>query len=500
MITNIKIGYLDHHPNNPRKDLGDLSELAASIKARGVLQNLTVVPQKELGVDTVYTVIIGHRRLEAAKLAHLDELPCVIVDMDEKTQIATMLLENLQREDLTVYEQAQGFQLMLNLGESVSTIATMSGFSETTVRRRVNMLDLDKKEFEKSMERGATLMDYVALEKINNIDRKNEVLKQIGTKNFEYALRNAVDTEKREELTARILEQLNTFAEEVTDTRDLVYVGFLSISENEKIEIPEDSDTVKYYFCNNTYSIRIYREKTEADDNDDDEEDETPFEREARERREKLDAITHTAFNLRQSFVKDFKPQKKQHNIIATFAAVQMIDSSSFWQFESKVLSFLGMVTADGQKQKDVILDLIEAEPERILFVMSYLRINEYDHDDYYDYVEMHESNEKIDKAYAILEQLGYVMSDDEKALQDGTHELLRPEDPCYRCRYSRHNCKKCCATCEETCNSKQRCRKDSPDDEPNGEGAADERCDVCNGCGACDPDDDLDDDDAEDE
>ena len=103
--------------------------------------------------------------------------------MDKKTQVATMLLENIQRNDLTVYEQAQGFQMMLNLGETVSDISEKTGFSETTVRRRTKLLELDQEEFKKSTERGATLMDYAKLEKIKDINLRNEVLAKIGTNN-----------------------------------------------------------------------------------------------------------------------------------------------------------------------------------------------------------------------------------------------------------------------------------------------------------------------------
>ena len=97
-IQYIPVERLHPHPDNPRKDLGDLSELAASIKENGIFQNLTVVPDAELH----FTVIIGHRRLAASKLAGLTELPCVIVNMTPKEQVQTMLLENMQRSDLTV--------------------------------------------------------------------------------------------------------------------------------------------------------------------------------------------------------------------------------------------------------------------------------------------------------------------------------------------------------------------------------------------------------------
>ena len=63
----IPVTRLFPHPDNPRKDLGDLTELANSIKEKGIMQNLTVVPR----INSTYTVIIGHRRLAAAKAAGL---------------------------------------------------------------------------------------------------------------------------------------------------------------------------------------------------------------------------------------------------------------------------------------------------------------------------------------------------------------------------------------------------------------------------------------------
>ena len=191
-IVYIKTGNLFPHPDNPRKDLGDLTELTDSIKTNGVLQNLTVVPRS--GED--YTVIIGHRRLAAAKLAGLEEMPCVITEMTPQQQLKTMLVENMQRSDLTVYEQAQGFQLMLDMGETVDTIARDSGFSASTIRRRVKLLELDQDKFRKAEARGATLSDYLELDKIEDPQLKNEVLDAIGTANFKNKLSAAIDEEK----------------------------------------------------------------------------------------------------------------------------------------------------------------------------------------------------------------------------------------------------------------------------------------------------------------
>lgn len=112
-IEQIPIGRLLPHPENPRKELGELSELTESVKAKGILQNLTVVkaelvegvqiPEAPDGQNPAewYVVLIGHRRLAAAKEAGLETAPCVVAEMDRKDQLSTMLLENMQRCDLT---------------------------------------------------------------------------------------------------------------------------------------------------------------------------------------------------------------------------------------------------------------------------------------------------------------------------------------------------------------------------------------------------------------
>ena len=79
-IRYIKVERLLPHPQNPRKDLGDLTELANSIRENGIMQNLTVVPKGH----GYHTIIIGHRRHAAAKLAGLKEVPCVVANLDEK--------------------------------------------------------------------------------------------------------------------------------------------------------------------------------------------------------------------------------------------------------------------------------------------------------------------------------------------------------------------------------------------------------------------------------
>ena len=84
-IQMISLELLHAHKDNPRKQLGDLSELSDSIKQNGIMQNLTVVPAGEAGSKKEgYTIIIGHRRAAAAKAAGLTEVPCAVVHMSYK--------------------------------------------------------------------------------------------------------------------------------------------------------------------------------------------------------------------------------------------------------------------------------------------------------------------------------------------------------------------------------------------------------------------------------
>ena len=209
-IVWLPVENLFEHPDNPRKELGDISELVESIKEDGVLQNLTVVkggpgvPPGEKG----WTVIIGHRRRAAAIEAGLKELPCVVAEMDPKKQLSTMLVENMNRTDLTVYEQAKGFQMMLDLGETEKSIAKMTGFSETTVRRRVKLNKLDEKLFKESQGKNISLGDYMLLTEIEDDKERSRLMADLGTRDFEWRVTNAIAQQNNDRAFAKLKKQL----------------------------------------------------------------------------------------------------------------------------------------------------------------------------------------------------------------------------------------------------------------------------------------------------
>ncbi len=209
-ILNIKTKNLYPHPQNPRKDLGNLDELADSIRKNGIMQNLTVIPLSalteepdlqpepdDISLHSDFYVLIGHRRLSAAKLAGVTELPCKIISkISVKEQVGIMLEENMQRNDLTVYEQAQGFQMMLDLGETEDSIAEKTGFSKATIRHRLNIAKLDQNVLKsKEQQEGfqMNLMDLYELEKIEDIELRNKILNEAtDSKNLAFRVRNSV--------------------------------------------------------------------------------------------------------------------------------------------------------------------------------------------------------------------------------------------------------------------------------------------------------------------
>ena len=204
-IRMIPIGDLEHHPENPRKDLGDLTELTESIRKNGVYQNLTVVADLD---REKYLVVIGNRRMEAAKAAGMVELPCVISDMDHKEQIATMLEENMQRQDLTVFEQAKGFQMMMDLGFTPKEISEKTGFSETTVNRRLKMAELDENTFRKAVGKQITMDDLDRIGQLDSVKERNALLKEYGENNFDWKLNRAIKVQKAKKVKGKAHQML----------------------------------------------------------------------------------------------------------------------------------------------------------------------------------------------------------------------------------------------------------------------------------------------------
>jgi ParB family chromosome partitioning protein len=128
--TILPISMVEPNPDQPRTSLGNIEELAASIREKGVLEPIlvrAVAPNR-------YQIISGERRFRAASLAGLDEIPAIELDVDEKEQLEIALIENIQRKDLTPFEEAEGFlALQQKFDYTHEKISQVIGKSRTTV-------------------------------------------------------------------------------------------------------------------------------------------------------------------------------------------------------------------------------------------------------------------------------------------------------------------------------------------------------------------------------
>lgn len=434
-ITMLPVAELRHHPKNPRLELGDLSELAESIRARGVMQNLTVVPVG--GEDEGYYVVIGNRRLDAAKMAGVTELPCVISDMDEKEQMSTMVLENMQRSDLTVYEQAMGFQQMLDLGMTEKEIGEKTGFSESTVRRRVKLCRYDKEKFKEACERGATLMDWAELEKIEDPKRREKLVDALGTNNFKWELTTAIGHERDARWMAEFLPQVTPWAKEMPKDavvwRDYESKGYYSVhnTKQEQVVVPEDAAEKEYFYntqSGNSIGIYTRKESADAEEEEDEEKINVQLRQEARAE------LMKKAYSLREAFVKAYEGRKADRDVLISDLLDVLYMRYGYCAYMN-IDALRNVLEVEKPEDNRVTLadQTAGMNPEKRLLAL--LTVCIYQDKDTLGYIDKwsgaYKESQSLDRLYALLCRLGYQMSDEEKQLQDGTHEIFgnREED-----------------------------------------------------------------------
>lgn len=140
-VQQVAVELIQPNPHQPRTTFGkeQLAELAESIKAHGVIQPLIV----RSGPGDKYTLIAGERRLHAAKLAGLPEVPVVLRDADDQALVELALVENVQRADLSPLEAAEAYlQLHNEFGLSHQQIAERVGFSRVAITNTIGLLEL----------------------------------------------------------------------------------------------------------------------------------------------------------------------------------------------------------------------------------------------------------------------------------------------------------------------------------------------------------------------
>ena len=441
-ITMIPVGLLEHHPENPRKDLGDLTELTKSIKKNGIMQNLTVVADPE---TSKYMVVIGNRRLEAAKAAGLIELPCVVRDLDHKTQIATMLEENMQRADLTIYEQAQGFQMMMDLGYTAGEIAEKTGFGETTVRRRIKMAEMDAKLLKKACEakdtdRQITMFDFDRLAQVDDIKKRNDLLESIGDSNFEWQLRRTLkiqQADKMKDAAHKILQEAKLKklpqSERYSGKYRQLYGSECELDkwDGKKPFIPIKAEGELFYDEDDTDIMFFVKEKKQQN--------KQPEKSAAEKEKEKkidlawktVERVAEASTELRRKFAESMTVSPKnsmrmmQWGLVAALGAMMNYSTPTLAlvkKYEMQQMSIPDRIEKMTKilmemPQKlwpGLILTMFEGdkEPKTLSFTCG----------GRYDYPQ-HDRKINLENCYAWLTEFGYSMSDEEIQMMAGTHE-----------------------------------------------------------------------------
>lgn len=445
---------LYHHPNNPREAYDELEELADSFRALGVLQNLTVVPYSPVDhsalspedPDNSYVVIIGNRRLEGALLANLDTVPCVIAHMDLIKQVVTMEVENGMRKDTNPRKQAENYQLMLNLGETVDTIAGKTGFSTTTVRNRLKLLDLDSKKFKKAEDRGATMSDYLALNKIQDIELRNKVLDSIGTSNFQEQLNKAMTREKERKNAEDAVAIVKTYATQIQNFRDIpnliLCASFGWWCMDRPCTVPADKDTVKYYYTAEEREVKVFKQQDKA-----------KLDAEAEERRIAQEAynkadyerktITARTYERRRNFIASYteaKAKKLSGDIVdfSVVASMRLLDHKGNYYVNGRdrrypdpeALATLLEIPYDKNTREIDDTALSHCCVTTPMFTMLCMAYCMWDKPSQ-SYIRSrgasseYAANDELDTIYGVLQKLGYEMSEEERQLQDGCHPIF---------------------------------------------------------------------------
>jgi ParB family chromosome partitioning protein len=136
----IAIDQIDPNPEQPRVEIGDLDDLTASIKEKGILEPLLVKPSKNSGR---WMIIAGERRWRSARAAGLREVPCIEMDVDDRAVAEIALIENMQRKDLTPWEEADGLAALCEkFGYTHEEVASKVGKSRSTITEAMSIASL----------------------------------------------------------------------------------------------------------------------------------------------------------------------------------------------------------------------------------------------------------------------------------------------------------------------------------------------------------------------
>jgi ParB family chromosome partitioning protein len=179
-IRMIPLDRIDPNPQQARSELGNIEELMSSIKSKGVLEPILVRPRKDR-----YEIIAGERRYVASKRVGLREIPAIEMRVKDNEALEIALIENLQRKDLGVFEEADGLKALVDIyGYNHNQLAEKIGKARSTITEIVNVAQIPKRLRELCAEYEITsrsmLIEIAKLDKEEDMEKLITQISQRG--------------------------------------------------------------------------------------------------------------------------------------------------------------------------------------------------------------------------------------------------------------------------------------------------------------------------------
>lgn len=240
----IDIRRLEPNPHQPRREFGDLSDMVASVKEKGILEPILVRSH-----EGKYQIIAGERRYQAARTAGLQRVPCIEVDVDARGMLEISLIENLQRRDLTPFEESAAIQRLCDqfrytheeiarkLGKSRTVITEVLSLNRMPeeIQQRCRQADISSKSMLLQIVRQATVEDmHRLLDKISGDGITREEARQFNKadsgrrpqrnftyrfrpddRDYQFTIRFNRPTVEREELILALQDMLDRLSREL---------------------------------------------------------------------------------------------------------------------------------------------------------------------------------------------------------------------------------------------------------------------------------------------
>jgi len=447
-IKNIPINRLIPHPKNPRKNVTDIDSLAKSIGYSGIRQNLIVVPadceeyikkteKQKKAYNGDYYVLAGHRRHAAAKKVGLENVPCAIeTDLSMVEQIGLMVEENHQRKALTTGEECIAMQMMLELGDTADGISKKVGISSNTVKKRIKIAKILGAEtlisIEKMVDGIIKVDDYEKLCDIVNDNERNILMDKLGTTDFDWHHTMALEKQHQKTPRNQVIRLLGKNAEkienpEILNSPDVQKIENIYRYDSGDLKSAEEasklaSDDVKIaYTEDESGTINIYAiGKSIADEKEKEAQAIALVQKEYEERVFRLTEAFKQAYEMRVSYVKKLTVTTPEEKKVIESEIVRLM-LTNLDKPEDYIIRKVFDIR--GQLDESTVSNLINNNRLDIIMLRSvYARIE--------PGVCSHLSayGNKLNAVYDFIERLGYITSEEEAQLTEGTHPLQKEE------------------------------------------------------------------------